>query len=122
MMKYDSYVKTIEEKANTKRKLIQEDYFFDFNKVTIDFFFKGLQFIKSDFLQNYVDLKHFMYLGGMEGFENEIDIHSSDTFQRALLNDCLLEIAHSFNLNLQVFIEKENQYIEGRQNKDNIGA
>ena len=40
------------EKANTKRKLIQEDYFFDFNKVTIDFFFKGLQFIKSDFLQN----------------------------------------------------------------------
>ncbi|MET7057360.1 prenyltransferase/squalene oxidase repeat-containing protein [Elizabethkingia miricola] len=58
----------------------------------------------------------------MEGFENEIDIHSSDTFQRALLNDCLLEIAHSFNLNLQVFIEKENQYIEGRQNKDNIGA
>lgn len=118
----NGYVKTIEEKANTKRKLIQEDYFFDFNKVTIDFFFKGLQFIKSDFLQNYVDLKHFMYLGGMEGFENEIDIHSSDTFQRALLNDCLLEIAHSFNLNLQVFIEKENQYIEGRQNKDNIGA
>lgn len=118
----NGYVKVLEEKSRIKKKSIIEDHFFNFEKVNIDIFFKGLQFIKIDFLQNHSDLKHFMYLGGIEGFENETDIHASDTFQRALLNDCLLDIAQFFNLNLQVFIEKENQYIVERQNKDDIGA
>ncbi len=54
---------------------------------------KGLDYIKSDFDQNYAELKHIMYLSKLEGFENVEQIHVSDTFQRAILNDSLIDIA-----------------------------
>ena len=116
-----SYIKTIQERARIKKALIKYE-FFDFEKVNIYSISKGLHFIKSDFFQNYVDLKHIMYLGSIEGFENNIDIHSSDTFQRALLNDCLLDITQSCGIDIKDFFEKENQYLIDRQNTDNIGA
>lgn len=116
-----SYIKTIQEKARIKKTSIKDE-FIDFEKVNNSTYFKGLEFIKSDFLQNYADLKHIMYLGSIEGFENNTDIHSSDTFQRALVNDCLLDITNSFDIDAKDFFEKENQYLIERQNTDDIGA
>lgn len=117
-----SYIKTIEERAKIKKSFIKDNEFFDFEKLNSKVFSKGLQFIKSGFLQNYADLKHIMYLGSIEGFENDTDIHSSDTFQRALLNDCLFDITQSFPINAKDFFQKENQYLVERQNNDSIGA
>ncbi|BFO68094.1 prenyltransferase/squalene oxidase repeat-containing protein [Chryseobacterium sp. KCF3-3] len=117
----DGYIKTIQERAKIK-KIPIKDNFFDFEKIKNDEFIKGLQFIKSDFLKNYAELKHIMYLGSKEEFENDIDIHSSDTFQRALLNDCLLDITKSFDINAKDFFENENQYLLERKNEDEIGA
>lgn len=116
-----SYIKTIQERARIKKTSIKYE-FLDFEKVNNSTYFKGLEFIKTDFLQNYADLKHIMYLGSIEGFENNTDIHSSDTFQRALVNDCLLDITNSFDIDAKDFFEKENQYLIERQNTDDIGA
>lgn len=115
------YIKTIQERAKIK-KAFKKSGFFDFEKVNFFCIFKGLEFIKSDFLQNYANLKHIMYLGSIEGFENDADIHSSDTFQRALLNDCLLDITQSFDIDTKQFFERENHYLIERRNSDDIGS
>jgi hypothetical protein len=116
------YLKIIQERAKIRKTPIKENEFFDFEKVNSFSISKGLHFIKSDFLQNYADLKHIMYLGSIEGFENDTDIHSSDTFQRAILNDCLLDIIQPFDIDTKDFFEKENDYLIERQNIDDIGA
>lgn len=117
-----SYIKTIQERARIKKMPINGTLFFDFEKVSSAQHSKGLHFIKSDFLQNYADLKHIMYLGSIEGFENNTNIHSSDTFQRALLNDCLLDITKCFNIDAKDYLQQENLYLIERQNNDDIGA
>ena len=116
-----SYIKTIQERSRIKKISTQRD-FFNFDNIGNCNIFKGLNFIKSDYIQNYIDLKHIMYLGEIDGFENNTDIHSSDTFQRALLNDCLLDISEKFNLNTKCFFQKENNYFIKSQNNDDIGA
>jgi len=115
------YIKTIQERTKI-RKTSVNGHFFYFERVNINAFYKGLEYIKSDFLQNYANLKHIMYLGSIEGFENDTDIHSSDTFQRALINECLLDIIQHFNIDAKDYFDKENQYLIDRQNTDNIGA
>lgn len=117
----EGYIKTIQEKAKIRKK-ITDGEFLDLKDITNQVFSKGLNVIKSDYFHNYIDLKHIMYLGSVDDFENDTDVHSSDTFQRALLNDCLLEITQHFNIDTGDFFEKENQYLVDRQNNDSVGA
>lgn len=116
-----SYIKTVQERVKIK-KISAQKVFLNFENIDNLNIFKGLSFIKLDYLQNYVDLTHIMYLGGIDGFENDTDIHSSDTFQRALLNDCLLDISEKFNLDTKYFFQKEKNYFIERQNNDDIGG
>ena len=44
--------------------------FFNFSAVKEESIHKGLDFIEQDFRQHYAELKHTMYLGNAEGFEN----------------------------------------------------
>lgn len=41
------------------------------------------------------EIKHLMYLGHAEGFDNDQEVHIGDTFQRALLLDCIMDYAGS---------------------------
>ena len=63
-----------------------------------------------------------MWLSNNEGFDNDQQLHYSDTFQRAMLNDCLLQISKEFNLKTDDFFQDENTYFLERTNKDEIGA
>lgn len=58
----------------------------------------------------------------MEGFDNDDTIHISDTFQRALINECFITIANTFNLNILDFLKNECQYLIELRNKDTVGG
>lgn len=117
-----AYLQTVKQRAKLKKTPIEEDYFFGYETLESEVFRKGLTFIKNDFLKNYTHLKHFMYLGNNEGFDNDSDLHYSDTFQRALMNDCLRDVVEYHHIDANYFFEKENQYLLERRNTDDIGG
>lgn len=118
----NGYLATITAKLELKNHQTDTHPFFDFNKIEDNAIKEGLTFIKSDFQQNYADLKHIMYLGKLEGFNNENTIHISDTFQRALINECFIAVANAYNLDVSVFLKNECQYLIGLRNKDTTGG
>lgn len=81
-----------------------------------------MDFIAKEFSENYVELQHFMWLSKKEGFNNKTQLHYSDTFQRAMLNDCLLHISEKFGLKTDIFFKDENNYFLSRVNNDTIGT
>ena len=95
--------------------------FFDFSSVKEQAIHRGLAFMARDFRQYYAELKHTMYLGNAEGFENTCQVHTSDTFQRALLDDCLYTIAQRYRLPITSFFEEEYHYFMERINPE-VGA
>ena len=63
-----------------------------------------------------------MFLGEIEDFENQNNIHISDTFQRTLLNDCICDITNLLKIDSKGYLQKEIEYILGRRNHDSIGG
>ena len=86
------YIKILYKKLEVKKTERPSQKFINYETINKSYISKGLEFIKKDFDSNYVDLKHYMYLGELDDFCNENDVHESDTFQRTILNDCLLDI------------------------------
>jgi hypothetical protein len=118
----NGYLATITAKIELKNQQSCTYAFFDFNEIDENATKNGLAFIKSDFQQNYADLKHVMYLGNLEGFDNENTIHISDTFQRALINECFIAVANAYNLGVSNFLKNECQYLISIRNKDSVGG
>jgi len=118
----NGYLATIKTKLELKNQQSFTYSFFDFYLIEDNVIKNGLTFIKMDFQQNYSDLKHIMYLGKLEGFDNDNTIHISDTFQRALINDCFLTVSNIYNLDISDFIKNESQYLINLRNKDDIGG
>jgi hypothetical protein len=116
------YVKSIHKRIEIKNNINDKLVFFDFQDVKNEVIKNGLDYIKEAYLNNYSDLKHIMYLGNQEGFENKDDIHVSDIFQRAILNDCLIDITKSYNLYATDFFNLEVDYLINQRNKDFIGG
>lgn len=116
-----AYIEILKKK-NELKKVISNRSFFDYSSIENSVVKKGLNFISQQFSENYSELQHFMWLSNKEGFENETSLHFSDTFQRAMLNDCLLDISDKNSLNIFNFFKEENQYFLERTNKDEIGA
>ncbi|MCJ7467959.1 MAG: terpene cyclase/mutase family protein [Maribacter sp.] len=118
----EGYVRTIEKKVQIKRQGTVDYSFFRYGKTRDKVLKNGLDFIKKSFLENYAELKHIMFLSKSEGFQNEQEIHSSDVFQRALLNECLIAICKENNFNSTKFFERECQYLVAQRNRDAIGG
>lgn len=116
-----AYIEILKKKNELKKNLPKR-LFFDYSKISKIEIKNGLAFIEKEFLDNYVELQHFMWLSKKEGFDNEQQLHYSDTFQRAILNDCLLNISEKFHLKTEVFFTEENNYFIERISKDEIGA
>jgi hypothetical protein len=117
----EGYLKTIIKKLELKRQ-INPMKFFDYNisNPTIQ---KGLDYIKNDFNQNYAELNHVMFLSKQaDGFDNTSRIHYSDTFQRAILNDCLMDIAKKQKIDISDYIRREINHYIGRKNEDSVGG
>jgi len=119
----NGYIGTISKKleiASTKR---EDKYFFKYsNKVNDNIILKGLDYIRKDFDQNYSELLHYMYFSKNRGFESDDSVHFSDTFQRAMLNDCLLDVMNKYNCFDQEYLDKECEYLLSRVNQDEIGG
>lgn len=115
------YIKTIEKKIEVKNKQ-PKTQFIEYNLIKNIVIRKGLDFIKSDFEYNYADLKHIMYLSAIDGFENKHEVHVSDTFQRALLNDCVISVSKNYNLDISAFLARECDYFIRNKRADDIGA
>lgn len=118
----NGYLATIRAKLELKNQQSCTYPFFDFNGIEGNAIKNGLDFIKSDFQQNYADLKHIMNLGQLEGFGNDDTIHISDTFQRALINECFIAVANTYNLDISNFLKNECQHLIGLRNIDTVGG
>jgi Squalene cyclase len=118
----NGYLEMIKVKIELSYEVLDFDSFFDFSSVTDNFVYKGLNYIKTDYLKKYAELKHVMYLSNQDDFKNDCQIHISDTFQRALLNCSLLSIARKYMLETSSYVDTEINYLIGRLNKDDIGG
>lgn len=115
-------IKVLEKRQQLKKEKQTGKAFFEIDKIEMLWLKKGLNFVKNDFENNYAELKHIMYLGKLDDFDNEIDIHVSDTFQRAMLNECLVDISLNANLDIASFVKEEIEYLLLRRNQDNLGG
>lgn len=119
----NGYIKTLQTKISLRNGKKKNTYhFFNYDAVTDIVIKKGLSFIENEYNDNYANLKHIMYLGDYEGFSNENDVHVSDTFQRALLNDCLLSVLNRFNIDADNFLNTECDYLVKQRNHDSVGG
>ncbi len=116
------YIQTLEKRVEIKRRETSNHTFFNYRKTKETVLKKGLDFIKQSFLENYAELKHIMYLSKAEGFQNDEEIHISDVFQRALLNECLIGICKVNAFNSTKYFDQECQYLIAHRNRDAIGG
>jgi hypothetical protein len=108
--------RVVEKNSNLKNR------FFNYSSVPQFNIKRGLEFIEDQFRENYPDLKHQMFLGTLDGFENSNQIHESDIFPRAMLNDCLFSVSSKYKLDANVFFFQECEYLIENRNKDEIGG
>lgn len=116
------YIKTIEKRIETKNKKRNRKPFFQYCSIEDNEVINALSYIQKDYENNYADLKHYIYLNNLEGFQNKNQVHVSDTFQRAMLNDCLYVVNQKFKLNNVAYFNMECKYLINRINIDDIGG
>jgi squalene-hopene/tetraprenyl-beta-curcumene cyclase len=115
------YIETLRKRIESKKQS-PTTHFFNYTSITNKHIRRGLDYVRSQFEKNYTDLKHSMYLGKLDGFENTDQIHESDTFPRALLNDCLFYLAKRHNIDSTNFLISECYYLIEQRNKDEVGG
>ncbi|MDR0866023.1 MAG: terpene cyclase/mutase family protein [Candidatus Symbiothrix sp.] len=118
----EGYIKVCETKAKFGHRRIAKNRFFSIDGISNFVLKAGLNYIKKDYLHDYAELKHIMYLSRKEDFENTTPIHISDIFQRALLDDCLLSFAPTQHLAMSSYIDAEIMYLIQRVNEDATGG
>lgn len=118
----DGYIKTIERRVQIQNNSYGLYDFFDYNFIHNKSISHALDYIKDCYLKNFSELKHIMYLSTYEGFDNSESVHVSDIFQRALVNDCLLEVCEALKINASAYFTLECEYLIGQRNTDKIGA
>ncbi len=118
----NGYLYVLQTKINLSKQEQNKKYFFEYNHISDSVIKKGIDFIKSDFANNYADLKHIMYLSNLEGFENKNNIHISDIFQRALIDDCLYSVSLKYNIDISSYFNDEFHYFIENRTSDDIGA
>ena len=118
----NGYIHTIKAKIEIANNKFVNDCFFDITKCSNTIVSRGLEYIKNDYLHSYADLKHIMYLSNLDDFDNTNQIHISDTFQRALLNDCLLAVSETSKVDISDYIDQEVDYLMNRRNNDVVGG
>jgi prenyltransferase beta subunit len=116
------YIKTLETKIKISKSQSSSSLFFNFSMVDNRTIQKGLEYIKHDFFKNHAELKHVMYLSTLEEFDNYSQIHIADTFQRAILSDCLFCVALKYKMNISEYLNTEINYLIELSNKDNVGG
>ncbi len=68
-------------------------------------FFNALKYIKSNMVNDYFELKHFMYLSSHDGFEDNVYI--GEVFPRTIMSIFLIKFSIKNNLNCSLFCKNE---------------
>lgn len=118
----NGYLYVLQTKINLSKQEQNKKDFFEYSHITDSVIKRGIDSIKLDFTNNYTDLKHIMYLSNLDGFENKNNIHISDIFQRALVNDCLFSVSLKYNIDISSYFNDEFHYFIGNRTSDDIGA
>lgn len=118
----EGYLQTLIKKMELKKQN-NASYFLEYDHISDLSSKKGLKFIHYDFSHNYAELNHIMFLSKQaDGFENTEQVHYSDTFQRALLNDCLVDVAKKHRIDFEHFAKQEVEYYLKRMSDDIVGG
>lgn len=117
----EGYLKSIIKKMELKKQTNTAEFIsYRIENQTIC---KGLNYIKEDFSHHYAELKHIMYLSKQaDNFDNTDQVHCSDTFQRAILNNCLIDITDKYHIDAADFIQREINYLIELRNHDSVGG
>lgn len=83
---------------------------------------KGLKYLIGEWEINFPEAKHIMVLSELEGFQNKQTIHTTDIFQRGILTNNLIDIAHNYKINMSKIINHEIDYLIENRNKDEVGG
>ncbi|HIC8644376.1 prenyltransferase/squalene oxidase repeat-containing protein [Elizabethkingia meningoseptica] len=87
-----------------------------------DFFKSSLLFLINEHHKNYIELKHFMYLSSIDGFNNKNKVHVGEVFQLAILTDIYIDIQNQMDVDLNYFIQENIKSIKKYRSKEDIGA
>lgn len=117
----EGYLKSILKKIELQKQINSEEFIcYNISDTHVK---KGLDYIKKDYDCQYAELQHVMYLSKFaDDFDNNDEVHCSDTFQRAMINDCLMDICKYYNVNCSDLIDKETEYLISRRNHDSTGG
>lgn len=111
----------------TKRKLYKKKYDEPVSekqpqKSYLSPFEKGLEYLLEQIRIGLPEIKHIMYLGKSEDFQNRSQIHIGDVFQRAIVCDILYDIQSYSNYDFSGIIRQELSYLKRKRNRDTIGG
>ena len=80
----------------------------------------SLLFLLNEHCEDYIDLKHFMYLSSAEGFNNKKSIHIGETFQLSIVTDILLDLQKILRINLNTIINQNINVIINNRLKQGV--
>ena len=81
---------------------------------------RGLTFLLYQFPSEFSEASHTMYFPKTQGFRSEIERHTGDIFQRALIADTLLDCNSRMKGQLTPLIEHEIEYLMSKRRKEGI--
>lgn len=109
----NGYIAILNKKISLQKVPSSRNCFFDYSKVEDDTISRALRFINYESNRNYPGLKHIMYLGR---------IFVSDTFQRALINDCIFDVTSYLRIDPKEYLDTEIEYLLNKRNNDDVGG
>ena len=117
----EDYLTILKTKVSLRENAVKTNSFeYSFNTgSTIE---KGLKYLIEEWEIDFPEAKHIMVLSDLEGFQNKESIHTTDIFQRGILTNNLIDIAHNYKINLSKIIDHEIDYLIENRNKDEVGG
>lgn len=117
----EEYLTILKTKVSIRENAIKSNSF-EYSYNTGSTIEKGLKYLIEEWEIDFPEAKHIMVLSDLEGFQNKKSIHTTDIFQRGILTNNLIDIAHNYKINLSKIIDHEIDYLIENRNKDEVGG
>ncbi len=83
---------------------------------------QGLQYLVQQWQKGFVEARQVTHFPHAEGFTGRSELQYADIFQRAILAEILLDVSHTFALDLRTIIDYELNYLVESRCRDGIGG
>ena len=120
-MAIEEYLTILRTKVQLKENAVKLNSFnHNFNHHSV--LEKGLSYLINEWEFDLPEIKHIMVLTHSEGFKNNQSVHITDTFQRAILVNNLIDISANSKIDLSIIIDHEMNYLIEKRNNDEAGG